>query len=221
VGALWAGPGGGLAAALVCGTALARGRATQRRHATATVLTALGDALGVLVAELRGGAHPGEALAAASAMHASGCSGAAAEVHRALATAAAAARLGGDVPTVLRGTGPAPLRAQLERLAQAWSLASRYGIPLAELLETVREDTELRVRFAAEIHARLAGPRATAAVLAALPLLGVALGHAMGAAPLSVLRGTTMGQVLLIIGSGLTCAGVLWSARLVSRAVPA
>jgi tight adherence protein B len=58
-------------------------------------------------------------------------------------------------------------------------------------------------------------------VLAVLPLLGVALGHAMGAAPLSVLRNTTTGQVLLVIGSGLACAGVLWSARLVSRVVPA
>jgi tight adherence protein B len=103
----------------------------------------------------------------------------------------------------------------------AWSLADRYGIPLADLLDAVRSDTEQRVRFAAEVQARLAGPRATAAVLAGLPLLGLVLGHAVGAAPLRVLSETSAGQGLLVIGTGLVCAGVLWSARLMSGAVRA
>ncbi|MGH3823422.1 MAG: type II secretion system F family protein, partial [Pseudonocardiaceae bacterium] len=138
-----------------------------------------------------------------------------------LVSVAAATRLGGDVPIVLRSAGPAHLRPWLDRLAEAWALADRYGIPLAELLDAVRSDTEHRVRFAAEVQARLAGPRATAAVLAGLPLLGLALGHAVGAAPWRVLSGTPVGQLLLVIGTGLACGGVLWSARLVSGAVPA
>src|SRR6185312_4186804 len=105
----------------------------------------------------------------------------------ALAKAAGAARLGGDVPAVLRSAAPAHLRSWLNRLAQAWALADRYGIPLADLLEAVRSDTEHRVRFSAEVAARLAGPRATATVLAGLPLLGLALGQALGASPLRVL----------------------------------
>ena len=36
----------------------------------------------------------------------------------------------------------------------------------------------------------MAGPQASAAVLAALPVLGVALGSAMGADPLGILFGT-------------------------------
>ncbi|MGH3529759.1 MAG: type II secretion system F family protein, partial [Pseudonocardiaceae bacterium] len=71
------------------------------------------------------------------------------------------------------------------------------------------------------VQAQLAGPRATAAVLAGLPLLGLALGQAVGAAPLRVLCQTVVGQVLLVIGTAATCVGVLWSARLVSGAVPA
>ncbi|MGH3775181.1 MAG: type II secretion system F family protein [Pseudonocardiaceae bacterium] len=211
-GALLAGPGGGLAAAMVIGTATARWRAGRDRRAAAMTATGLSDALGVLVAELRAGAHPSDAATAAA--------DGPADATRALSAVAAAARLGGDVPTVLRSAGPVQLSSWLGRIADAWSLADRYGIPLADLLDAVRSDTEQRVRFAADVEARLAGPRATAVVLAGLPLLGLALGHAMGAAPLQVLSQTPAGQGLLVVGTGLACAGVLWSARLVSGAVP-
>ncbi len=213
LGALLAGPGGGLAAAMVTGTVTARGRAARDRRAAAMAAPGLCEALGVLVAELRAGAHPSDAASAAA--------DGPADATRALAAAAAAARLGGDVPAVLRSAAPVQLRSWLGRLAEAWSVADRYGIPLADLLDAVRSDTEQRVRLAAEVQARLAGPRATAAVLAGLPLLGLALGHAVGAAPLRVLSDTPVGQGLLVVGTGLACAGVLWSARLVSRAVPA
>lgn len=207
LGAVVAGPGGALAGAMAGGTAAFRLRAERRRRAGAVAGTGLVDALAVLVAELRAGAHPADAAKAAASEGHPG-------VGRALDAAAAAARLGGDVPSVLRTTGPARLRASLSRLADAWRLADRHGIPLADLLDTVRADTEQRVRFAAELQARLAGPRATAAVLAGLPLLGLALGYAMGASPLQVLAGTLAGQLLLVVGTGLACAGVLWSARL-------
>lgn len=213
LGTLLAGPAGGLAAAMVAGTAAARWRAYQDRHAAAAAALGLSDALGILLAELRAGAHPSAAAEAAVEANPGAT--------RALSAAAAAARLGGDVPAALRSASPAHLRSSLDRLAEAWTLADRYGIPLADLLDAVRSDTEQRVRLAAEVQARLAGPRATAAVLAGLPLLGLALGHAVGGAPLRVLSHTPVGQGLLVIGTGLACAGVLWSARLVSGAVPA
>jgi tight adherence protein B len=225
VGALLAGPGGSLAATMVTGTATARWRAGRDRRAAAMAATGLADALGVLVAELRAGAHPGDAVRAAADTHADVPATVSPDVPtdvvRALSAVAAAASLGGDVPAVLRSVGTSPLRSWLSRLADAWSLADRYGIPLADLLETVRSDTEHRVRFAADVQARLAGPRATASVLAGLPLLGLALGHAVGAAPLRVLCETPVGQVLLVIGTGLACMGMQWSARLVSGAVSA
>lgn len=220
VGALLAGPGGGLAAAMMTATANARWRAGRDHKVAATTAIELSDALGVLVAELRAGAHPSDAARAAVVECPDGAAEGAAAT-RALSAAAAAARLGGDVPAALRCAGPAQLRPWLDRLAVAWSLADRYGIPLADLLDAVRSDTEQRVHFAAEVQARLAGPRATAAVLAGLPLLGLVLGHAVGAAPLRVLSETSAGQGLLVVGTGLACAGVLWSARLMSGAVPA
>jgi tight adherence protein B len=216
-GALLAGLGGGLASAMVTGTVAARWRTGRHQRVAATAATGLSDALGVLVAELRAGAHPATAVQSAADTHADGSS----DVVRILAVVAAAARLGGDVPAVLRSTAPTHLRPWLDRLADAWALAERRGIPLADLLDAVRCDTEHRVRFAAEVQARLAGPRATAAVLAGLPLLGLALGQAVGAAPLRVLCETPVGQLLLVIGTGLACGGALWSARLISGAVPA
>ncbi|MGH3909417.1 MAG: type II secretion system F family protein [Pseudonocardiaceae bacterium] len=214
LGVTFAGPGGGLAAAMATGTATSRWRDGRDRRAGAAAATGLADALAVLVAELRSGAHPGDAArAAATDGHV--------DASRALSAAAAAARLGGDVPAVLHSASTVQLRPWLRRLADAWSLADRHGIPLAELLDAVRADTEQRVRFAAEVQARLAGPRATAAVLAGLPLLGLALGHAVGAAPLRVLGATAAGQTLLVVGTGLACAGVLWSARLMNGAARA
>ena len=216
-----AGPGGGLAVAMVIGTVVVRRRAGRDCRTAATAATGLSDALGILVAELRSGAHPGDAITAAAETQGDRSPNVGTDVVRALSAVAAAARLGGDVPAVLRSVGPTPVRAWLGRLADSWLLADRYGIPLADLLDAVRSDTEHRVRFAAEVQARLAGPRATAAVLAGLPLLGLALGQAVGAAPLRVLCQTVVGQVLLVIGTAATCIGVLWSARLVSGAVPA
>jgi hypothetical protein len=51
IGALLAGPGGSLAAAILAGTGTARWRAGQDRRAAATAATGLSAALGMLVAE--------------------------------------------------------------------------------------------------------------------------------------------------------------------------
>jgi tight adherence protein B len=85
------------------------------------------------------------------------------------------------------------------------------------VLDAVRRDLDHRARAAGRLTAALAGPRATAAVLAALPLVGLLLGQAVGAAPWRVLTGSVAGQVLLVLGSGLACIGVIWSARLVGK----
>jgi len=216
-GALRAGLAGGLAAAMVAGTAATCWRVSRARRTAATATTELSDALGILVAELRAGAHPADAVQAAADSRAE----AASAVIRALATVAAAARLGGDVPAALRSAGPRQLRCWWDQLAGAWSLAEQHGIALADVLDAVRCDAEHRVRFTAEVQARLAGPRATAVVLAGLPLLGLALGQALGASPWYVLCETPMGHLLLVIGTALACAGVWWSTRLISGAVPA
>ncbi|MFD4181263.1 hypothetical protein ACFWPB_09120, partial [Rhodococcus sp. NPDC058514] len=66
-------------------------------------------------------------------------------------------------------------------------------------------------------EAGLAGARATAAVLACLPVLGIALGQLMGAGPLRVLLSGGLGGLLLILGTLFVCAGLLWTDRITGR----
>lgn len=213
-GLLAAGPGGALAAVLLV-LMLSRGRAGRAADAAgATGAAELADALRRITDELQAGSHPAAALA--------GLPADGPVARRLLAPAATAARLGDDVPAALRrGAQAQPsAAAELERVATAWSLAERHGVPLAELLAGVHDDIRWRVRFGAGVRAQLAGPRATAGLLTALPALGVALGQLMGADPIGVLRGSVLGQVLLVIGIGLVGAGRAWTAQILRRAVP-
>lgn len=213
-GLLIAGPGGAVAGALVVHTV----RRRRLRHRTAVHAAALSgqlaDAVSRITEELRAGSHPAAALGAVRA------DGPLAQ--RVLAPAAATARLGDGVPAALRRhTDEAPTAAaDMERIAAAWSLAERHGIPLVELLGRAHEEIRWRVRFGATVRAQLAGPRATATVLTALPLLGLGLGQLVGADPVGVLRGGVTGQLLLVVGVGLVAAGAAWSERILSGAVP-
>jgi tight adherence protein B len=83
----------------------------------------------------------------------------------------------------------------------------------------VEDDLRARVRHRAELRAATAGPRASAAVLAGLPVLGLLMGSGVGADPWHVLTTTGTGQVLLVAGVALEAAGLVWSRRLVLRAL--
>ncbi|WP_408004799.1 type II secretion system F family protein, partial [Pseudonocardia lacus] len=132
------------------------------------------------------------------------------------------ARLGDAVPAALRREAARhpTSAADIERIATAWSMADRFGVPLAELLARAHHDIRWRVRFAGTVRAQLAGPRATAVVLTALPVLGLGLGQLVGADPVAVLRGGPLGQAMLVVGAGLAAAGAAWSERILGSAVP-
>jgi len=87
------------------------------------------------------------------------------------------------------------------------------------VLDAVRRDLEQRARFTRQVIARMTGPKASALALSLLPVLGIVLGETMGARPLRVLTGTGVGQVLLVTGVTLLCAGVAWSGRITNRVV--
>jgi tight adherence protein B len=206
---------GGAAAAVVLGAVLLRSRRARRHErARAETTAGLAEGFAAFAGELRAG-HPPAAAAAAAGRDA----GTAAR--RALARVEATARLGGDVPAALREQAAAdPLAGpHLVRLADAWSLADRHGIGLAGLAEAVAEDLRARSRFAGRLAAQLAGPRTTAAVLAALPAIGLVLGQLVGAHPFGVLTGSGVGQVLLVVGAVLVAAGLEWSRRLTAGVV--
>ena len=191
------------AAAVAGGTGWSRVRRRAERDRRATELNWLATGVEVIVGELRVGSHP----ATASAVAAEECGGIASA---ALRGAASRSRLGGKAAEGIAASDPL-LDAELGRLAAAWRVADEHGLALAELLDAVRDDMLGRRRFRERTEASLAGARATALVLAGLPLLGVALGQMMGADPLRILLGGGMGGILLCIGTALGCAGLLWT----------
>jgi tight adherence protein B len=171
----------------------------------------LQTALDVLVGELRVGAHPVRAFGVAAA-ETDGT------VAASLRAVAARARLGADVTAGLRAEArSSALPAHWDRLAVCWQLASDHGLAIATLMRAAQRDIAERQRFSARVVSGMAGARATAAILAGLPVLGVLLGQLIGARPLTFLLNGHVGGWLLVIGSTLACGGLLWSDRITDR----
>lgn len=213
-----AGVPAGVSSAVVAAGLIWQWQRTRRVRRRDGEIAALLLALSVMIAELSVGAPPARACTAAARelRSAEGVSGAVAD---GLAAMSGRAELGGDVlDTAAAGHPDRGDAASWRRVAVAWHLADRHGLPMIELLESVRSDLLERRQFAARTHAGLAGPRATAAVLAGLPVIGVLLGQLMGANPLAVLLGGGPGGALLIVGTALSMAGWVWAQRITERA---
>ena len=101
-------------------------------------------------------------------------------------------------------------------VAAAWSLAEDVGAPLADVLDQLAVGLRSDADVDGEIAAALAGPRATARLLAALPVAGIAIGELIGAHPVQVLVATSLGRVCSVAGVGLGVLGHLWSRQLVT-----
>ena len=200
-----------LAVVVVSATGCFRYRRRRRSRRASDEGSTLQTALDVLVGELRVGSHPVEAFCVA----ADETGGTVASSLRAVA---ARARLGADVPAGLRSEArSSALPAQWERLAVCWQLASEQGLAIATLMRAAQRDIAERQRFSARVLSGMAGARATAAILTGLPVLGVLLGQLIGARPLKFLLNGHVGGWLLVIGSTLTCGGLLWSDRITDR----
>ncbi len=194
---------GGLVVAAGCQRLLARWRARRLRSARQHAAIELCDAL---AAELRAGLPAVRAIEHAF------------EVWPEWSSVVAAARLGGDVAQAMRACATHPGAEGLRATAAAWDVASRSGVALADVLDRVanglRSDAEAR----AEVTAALGPPRATAKLLAALPLFGLGLGVSMGAHPVAFLLGSGIGITCLGGGVMLAFLGVLWVEHLADAA---
>ncbi|MFJ9540939.1 type II secretion system F family protein [Streptomyces sp. NPDC101225] len=185
-------------------------RAAEARRARELRRDAVIALCGSLAGEVRGGRQPGEALL--SAARDSGGLG------DARAAVLAAARFGGDVPGALTAAARQPGAEGLLGLAACWRVAVDQGAGLAAGLDrlegALRADRDRR----ADLRAQLAGPRSTAAMLAGLPAVGLALGAALGADPLRVLLHTGAGLGCLCVGGALEGLGLWWALSIVRRA---
>lgn len=204
---------GVVAAAAAAATAVMRRRTSTARRARALEAAALQSALDVLAGELRVGVHPVSAFETAAR-----------EVDEPVAgdlrAVAARARLGADVAAGLRSSAESSrLPEHWERLALFWRLAQTHGLAVATLIRAAHRDIVERERFAARVDAGMAGARATAAVLAGLPVLGIGLGQLIGADPVMFLLSGGAGGWLLAVGVSLACCGLVWSDRITGRAL--
>ncbi len=188
------------------------GRARRARERRQDAVIAL---CGTLAGEVRSGRQPGEALLYAvhdPAVHDSGGLG------DAQAAVLAAARFGGDVPGALAAAAGQPGAEGLRGLAACWRVAVDQGAGLAAGLDrleaALRADRDQR----SDLRAQLAGARATAVMLAGLPVLGLLLGVALGSDPLRVLLHTGAGLGCLLAGGVLESLGVWWVTRIVRGA---
>jgi tight adherence protein B len=197
---------GGLRALLVTEALVVAVRAVDartRRRAAVVRDEQWQEACEILATELRAGRSAEQAVTTAAL--------ACPDLQRAVR----ALHLGGDVVAGLRLIGDAPAAAGL---ASAWATASASGAGLAGVVERVTDELVAQLDLRREIDSQLAAPRATARLLALLPLGGMALGVFLGVDPLGMLLGTTVGLCCLVIGSALALAGVVWVDRLARSA---
>jgi tight adherence protein B len=205
----------GPAAAVAVALAAVGWRAAARRHAQRATVRATASAIPevcrAVAAELRAGAPPATALARAAD-----------DAPRLLAEhlrrLAAATQLGPPPPPEAWAALPGAER--LRSVAALWHVAAGAGAGLAGGLDRLAEALAADERQRAEVAAQLAGPNASAVVLAALPLCGLALAASLGARPLAFLLGTPVGLACAVTGAALDATGLWWVRRLTARASP-
>jgi tight adherence protein B len=186
-----------------------RARAVEREQARAV------EACGVLAAELRAGRSPAQALDAAAGV-------ACGPTSAALRSGASTAWLGGDVPAALSlpAGGPAAwvVPELLRGLAACWTVCSTTGSGLVAAVDRLAEAQRAAAAQRRAVAVELAGPRATARLLALLPLVGLLMAAGLGAAPLQFLLWTLPGRLCLVLGVALEVMGLRWTTRLANRA---
>lgn len=183
---------------------LAADRATRRRAAVRRA--AAEDLCCALGAELRAGRPASEALRRAAADLDS------------FPNLAATAATGGDIVAGLTAGAREPGAESLIRLAACWRVAEGAGAGLASAVDRVAAGLRAEEAHRRTVESELAGPRATARLLSALPAFGLVLGSGLGAHPLEVLLHTSYGGACLVLGLLLDAAGLLWTGRLAAAA---
>ncbi|WP_157559020.1 type II secretion system F family protein [Nocardioides sp. Soil774] len=178
-----------------------------RRRRTASTQAAVLEVCDLLAADLAVGRPPGTALAVAS------------QRWPPLSAAVEAARLGADVPEALRRlAAEEPGATDLLWVAGAWQVAQDSGHGLAAALERTGRGLRARRRTRRLVDSELASARATARLVACLPLAVLLMGSGAGSDPWAFLLTTAVGLACLCLGLGLLALGLWWIERLAERA---
>lgn len=175
----------------------------RRRRAMARMR--LIEALGGLAAELAAGQPPEIALERAAGEP------------PAWPTALAAVRLHAGIPDALRVDASRmdpTQQALLGSVAACWEAAESSGSGLSAAIGRIADSARRSEEVRLQLEGELAAPRATARLLAVLPVFGVLIGSAVGIDPLSWLVGSPVGWGCLLGALALTGVGMAWTARI-------
>ncbi|HET6153832.1 MAG TPA: type II secretion system F family protein [Marmoricola sp.] len=189
--------GTGLAVALLREVRRRRERTAAERRSVAVLTVCDG-----LAADLKAGLPPVAALRAGVAEWPE------------FGSVADAAVLGADVPGALRVLAQLAGAEQLRLVAAAWTVSHRSGAGLAGAIglaaRTIREERSI----ARVVETELASARATARLLALLPVGVLLIGRGAGGDPFGFLFGTPAGAGCLTVGLLLSWLGLQWLERI-------
>ncbi|WP_329248147.1 type II secretion system F family protein [Actinoallomurus sp. NBC_01490] len=129
-----------------------------------------------------------------------------------------AARNGDDVPAALIRASDVRGNEALRLLAGCWRIGVDRGGMLAAVIDGLADSLRDEQSHRDEIALQLAGPRATARLLAVLPALGLAMAAALGAKPWEFLFGSLPGALCLCLGAALDALGLWWTSHLATSA---
>lgn len=177
-------------------------RLHRRRQDAAATADRVLETCELLAAELTAGQPPAGALVRA------------ANTWPFLAPAAEAGALGGDLPRTLRELATRPGAGELRLVGAAWEVAHRSGSGLAEALDRVASVVRADRATRRVVESELASARATARLVAALPVLVLLLGAGAGTSPWTFLVATPIGWGCLAGGLALGLTGLWWIERI-------
>jgi tight adherence protein B len=174
----------------------------RRAHAAAITRDRVLECCDLLAAELASGRPPGSAFAQAS------------EVWPALAPVATSHALGGDVAGAMHRLSAEPGAEGLRLVAAAWQVSHRTGRGLADALARVADGLRATRATDRVVQGELASARATARLVAALPLLTMVMATGAGADPVTFLIDSPLGLGCLAGGLAFGFVGLAWIDRI-------
>jgi tight adherence protein B len=191
------------------------GRLSRRRVALGvTAQTDLGDAIAAMAAPVHTGIPPAIALrAAVGAMPAGG------PLQPLFDDLVDAAARGESIAAVWIRHADERGSADLRFVGQAWGLSEVTGAPLASALQTAEQVLRGRQRSRQRLATAVAGPRASMAVLALLPLCGPLVGLAFGVSPRALYLSSGAAMASVVTGVLLGVLAWWWSRRIIAGAI--
>ena len=121
-----------------------------------------------------------------------------------------------DVRTALQAAASTPGGESLADVSAAWHLSEQAGAQLAVILDRTSASIQAEVELDREVAVEAGPARATARLMAVLPIFGLGLGLLLGVNPVAVLLGSGLGVACLVGGLALACGGIWWIERIVS-----